>query len=241
MKSFREYGDIAARAFQQTSRQPEILEKKSQLLSTVYEIHNFVPERILFVGFTPLCLATTQSEIALVDVGNDVVDYVRSRGKDVTVLDSLSNLDGKFDLVVAAEEYFTFAQTEEQQRQLIADCCAASSGLVITTLRDYKNQDFRTREFSTPVALKSNSKSTVYLEYHDYRYTDRYAWDATVFELGSELTAHGVFHRRALFFKQLAKFSKDAGAHDFLIHKNLMYKSPLRKNYEHVISLNRAE
>jgi hypothetical protein len=40
-----------------------------------------------------------------------------------------------------------------------------------------------------------------------------------------------------MYFKQLAKFSMDAGASDFIVHKNLMYKSVIRKNYEHVISI----
>jgi len=40
-----------------------------------------------------------------------------------------------------------------------------------------------------------------------------------------------------MFFKQLAKFSIDAGAVNFLVHKNLMYKSLIKKNYEHVVSI----
>jgi hypothetical protein len=48
---------------------------------------------------------------------------------------------------------------------------------------------------------------------------------------------YGVFERRTMFFKQLAKFSMDAGAVNFLVHRNLMYKSLLKKNYEHVVSI----
>jgi len=51
------------------------------------------------------------------------------------------------------------------------------------------------------------------------------------------LTTYGVFQRRTMFFKQLAKFSMDAGAVNFLVHKNLMYKSLIKKNYEHVVSI----
>ena len=40
-----------------------------------------------------------------------------------------------------------------------------------------------------------------------------------------------------MFFKQLAKFVYDAGAANFTVHKNLMYKSLIKKNYEHVISV----
>jgi hypothetical protein len=49
------------------------------------------------------------------------------------------------------------------------------------------------------------------------------------------------FNCRQMFFKQCAKFSIDAGAQDFLIHKNIMYKSLIKKNYEHVISMRFAK
>jgi len=60
-----------------------------------------------------------------------------------------------------------------------------------------------------------------------------------VYEIGKDnsLTTYGLFERRTMFFKQLAKFSMDAGAVNFLVHKNLMYKSLIKKNYEHVISI----
>ena len=51
------------------------------------------------------------------------------------------------------------------------------------------------------------------------------------------MKSYGVFERRTMFFKQLAKFSMDAGAMNFLVHKNIMYKSALKKNYEHVVSI----
>jgi len=40
-----------------------------------------------------------------------------------------------------------------------------------------------------------------------------------------------------MYFKQLAKFSLDNGASNFIVHKNLMYKGLVKKNYEHVISI----
>jgi len=54
---------------------------------------------------------------------------------------------------------------------------------------------------------------------------------------GMTSACRGIYNRRTLFFKQLAKFTMDAGASNFLVHKNLMYKSLIKKNYEHVISI----
>jgi hypothetical protein len=54
---------------------------------------------------------------------------------------------------------------------------------------------------------------------------------------GNDVKITGPFARRSMFFKQMAKFSIDAGAKEFYVHKNLMYKSLIKKNYEHVISI----
>ena len=52
-----------------------------------------------------------------------------------------------------------------------------------------------------------------------------------------QVTTSGPYNRRSMFFKQMAKFSLDAGGKNFYVHKNLMYKSLIKKNYEHVISI----
>jgi hypothetical protein len=101
-----------------------------------------------------------------------------------------------------------------------------------------KNQNFKDREFSQPQAVYNHIDCLVFLEYHKYEYSDKNAWETTVYEMqDNKMQAHGPFPRRAMFFKQLAKFSIDAGARQFYVHKDLMYKSLIRKNYEHVISI----
>jgi hypothetical protein len=111
---------------------------------------------------------------------------------------------------------------------------------VISTIRDYKNQDFKEREFSQPIMIRNNGINKLFFENHDWDLKDRTLWTSTVYEIESpsnELTVYGEFQRRTMFFKQLAKFSMDAGAVNFLVHKNLMYKSLIKKNYEHVVSI----
>jgi hypothetical protein len=128
--------------------------------------------------------------------------------------------------------------TMQQQLDKVQALSELAKDVVITTLRDYKNQDFRDREFSQPLAVRKSNESKIFLEYHDHDYSDRNAWTTTVYEMqGSTTSAAGPFARRSMFFKQLAKFSIDAGAKDFYVHKNLMYKSLIKKNYEHVISI----
>ena len=88
--------------------------------------------------------------------------------------------------------------------------------------------------------VRNGSNSKIFNEYHDWDLKDRAKWNTMVYEIdnpANSLTTYGLFQRRTMFFKQLAKFSMDAGAVNFLVHKNLMYKSLIKKNYEHVVSI----
>jgi len=123
---------------------------------------------------------------------------------------------------------------------LISNICNLATDFVISTVRDYKNQDFKEREFSQPALVRNGVDQTIYLESHDWDLKDRTRWNTTVYEITratGNTVMYGAFERRTMFFKQLAKFSMDAGALNFLVHKNLMYKSLLKKNYEHVVSI----
>jgi hypothetical protein len=78
----------------------------------------------------------------------------------------------------------------------------------------------------------------LYLEHHKYDFVEKSKWETQVYEItGSNLSVNGPFNRYAMYFKQLAKVSSDLGATGFKVHKNLMYKSLIRKNYEHVITV----
>ena len=144
----------------------------------------------------------------------------------------------QFQCVVAMDEYFTFADSDQAQQDKIAKICNLATAFVVSTVRDYKNQDYKDREFSQPVAVRNGKDTRIFLENHDWDLKDRTLWDTMIYEIeGSSLKTYGIFDRRTMFFKQLAKFSMDAGAVNFLVHKNLMYKSLIKKNYEHVVSI----
>jgi hypothetical protein len=136
------------------------------------------------------------------------------------------------------EEYFTFATSDQDQQDKIAKICNLATAFVVSTLRDYKNQDYKDREFSQPANVRNGKNTRIFLENHDWDLQDRTRWNTMVYEIeGAGLKTYGTFDRRTMYFKQLAKFSMDAGAVNFLVHKNLMYKSLIKKNYEHVVSI----
>jgi hypothetical protein len=129
---------------------------------------------------------------------------------------------------------------DNNQRLKVLEICDLAVEYVITTCRDYKNQDFKDKEFSIPALIKNAGSNNIFLEFHDWSLKDRSSWNTTSYEIDNPAigtVVHGPFARRTMYFKQLAKFSTDAGAVHFQVHKNLMYKSLIKKNYEHVISI----
>lgn len=237
---FIDYSEIGFEAFRFSSKQTETIKRKREIIDAVNTQYRLRPESVLFVGFNPAILSYDPSvKITVTQVSDSTIAALRETNPDIRNLawDHINHED-KFDLVVAVDEFLTFAETEQEQQLNITKICNLAEQVVITTLRDYKNQSFKDREFSVPSVIKGETEDRMYLEYHDYDPQDRNAWARSVYEITGDSMRHWRgFQCRQMFFKQCAKFSIDAGASDFLIHKNIMYKSLIKKNYEHVISM----
>lgn len=233
---FEKYSDIIFSNYTFSVKQNDIASKKKEILDEILDHYNLKPSSILFVGFSPSIHKFANCAVAVTEVGEETRQYLAASTAAEYV--SHDELQGrKFDVVIAMDEYLTFARSDEEQRDLITFLSRVARQCVITTLRDYKNQDFKNREFSSPIVIRGHSKK-IYLEHYEYDMLDRNACKATSYVIDDNaVDIIGPFHRRNLFFKQLAKFSLDAGADNFLIHKNLMHKSLLKKNYEHIITI----
>lgn len=234
--SFSLYSEISARSLEFNPKMSDVVAKKAEILTSIQDHHHSQPNSVLFVGFSPLMLAASYKEIYAVGLTNDTKKWLDGLSIKYISIDD-DQLNGrKFDWVVACDEYFTFAASEDEQRLLVEKLVKLTNTALITTLRDYKNFDYKDREFSYPLAVHKGKESMVFLEYHDC--LERNSWQTTVYEIqGDSVEVSGPFARSSMFFKQLAKFSIDAGAKNFYVHKNLMYKSVIKKNYEHVISI----
>ena len=235
MVKFNSYSDVILDAFCLHTKRKEIVDRKQEILTKVSEHYNTGYGSILFVGFNPAILSSSANEIFVTEISVRAFEWLKEQNPNIQLY---SNENRKFDTVVACDEYLTFAESEEEQKQMIIGLCNMANSLVVTTVKDYKNQEFKDREYSQPAIVKSNNLTTAFTEIHDWNQSDKNAWTTSVYELaGVNTKFHGLYSRRALYFKQLAKFSLDAGADSFLVHKNLMYKSLIKKNYEHVISI----
>ena len=238
--TFATYTEASLNAFKFNPKSQEVLERKREILTSIAQHHGNSPTSVLFYGFSPLMLISSAKMIAVTKITDEIKKFLDTRGVKYTYVpeEDLGNYKKSFDWVVATDEYFTFAQSEDEQLAKIQLASNLAKNVIVTTLRDYKNQDFRDREFSQPLAVHDHDDTKLYLEYHHYNYNDKNAWTTMVYEMyGSDAATYGQFARRSMYFKQMANFSISAGARQFYVHKNLMYKSLIKKNYEHVISI----
>lgn len=234
--AFEKYSDILFSSYIHSSKQSEIKNKKKEILDEIVDFYALQPISILFVGFSPCLGLFPKNNVYVTEISDEVKEYCETNQLAIHI-DRNMIKPKQFDLVIAMDEYLTFASTDESQKDAINFLAGITKQCIITTLRDYKNQDFKNREFSYPIVIKGNSKR-IYFEHYDYSYVDRNYCQATSYMIddnGTDIV--GPFYRRNLFFKQLAKFCLDAGASNFQIHKNLMHKSIIKKSYEHIITI----
>lgn len=237
VSAFEKYSDILLEAYQSSFRSNDLALKKKEIFDELFQHWDIEIDNVLFVGFNPGILHLDH-EIYLTQVSDSVKNYLKNQGVKFTYVDFNSLTSKQFSVVVAADEYFTFAETDSDQKVLVNRLADITRGFIITTLKDYKNQDYKEKDFSHPICIKNESSKKIFFEQYEYDINDRNAYNGTNYIVDDEsVMLIGPFARRAMFFKQLAKFSLDAGATNFLIHKNLMYKSLIKKNYEHIITI----
>lgn len=242
MSDFIQVGVANFRACVHGSRMGDTAAKKQDIIDSLEAHHNLSPVSVLFMGFSTFTFAQYNANLYATDLTDEMQSYLQAQGIQYTYIPraELGQYTKKFQVVVAVDEFFTYADSDQGQRDLVAEISNLTTDYAITTLRDYKNQDFRDREFSQPAALRNANNSMIFLEAHEGDATDRNAWSSNIYQIvnpDNNLTVYGTFQRRSMYFKQLAKFSFDAGATNFLVHKNLMYKSLIKRNYEHVITI----
>ena len=237
---FIKYSDIGFEAFQFTDKKPEVIARKKDIIDSVFAHYGVRPVSYLCVGFNPAMLAWTGQDVTVTKVSEQCLAQLQVLMPNIKHVpwEHLITDGDRFDVVVAMDEFLAFADSEDSQHRTLDQICGMTRQLAITTLKDYKNQGFKDREFSIPSVIRNEESTRIYVEYNDYELHDRNAWIRDVYQIeNGACTAYQGFQCRQMFFKQCAKFSIDAGAKEFLVHKNIMYKSLIKKNYEHVISI----
>lgn len=228
--SFAQYSSIVGETYSFLQNPLDLATKKKIILDDLFDNLNCDKQKILFIGYHP------SWDLFLYGVWVTQVDskYIT---KNANYIEKSDIKDKSFDIVIALDEYLTFFDEEELKAQ-IKWISKITKSYFITSLRDYKNQDFKTKDFSQPVIFKHSKEKRIFFEHYDYDINDRNNFFSTNYIIDDEsVEIIGPFKRRNLYFKQLAKFSLDSGASNFLVHKNLMHKSIIKRNFEHIITV----
>lgn len=228
--TFIQYNEILQDAYKIIATNNELVQKKTSIIEEVINTCGNKAETILFIGHHPSS-ALLQGQVYVTDVKPDTVSL------PAQYIDRDRILPKSFDQVFALDEYLTFFSDHEIKAEMSWISKITKCNFT-TSLRDYKNQDYKTRDFSQPHVLRNHLEKRIYLEHYDYDFEDRYQFIHTGYVIGqSDVEIYGPYKRKNLFFKQLAKLSTDFGSEKFLIHKNLMHRSVIKKTFEHLISL----
>jgi hypothetical protein len=143
-----------------------------------------------------------------------------------------------YDIVLGLDQTMTYFNTEDEQREFINQIAKVTKGKFITSLVDYKNQTSQSRMADLPLTININGKQNLFMNHRTWNPVDRQNYENNWLHIEEDkLIGSSKTKRRTMFFKQLAKFSSDAGSTGFTIHKNLFYKPLINKTFEHVISI----
>jgi|11_taG_2_1085331.scaffolds.fasta_scaffold19518_2 hypothetical protein len=141
-----------------------------------------------------------------------------------------------FDFVIAADEWLTMAETEDDQRDKLNMLSKLAHKGAFTTIKDYKNMSYNQRVFYEPFQLKSADGDIVLLKHRIWNTADRQVWQEQSYAIKKDkLLFTSSVNKRTMYFKQLAKFASDVGSKNFQVEKKMMYKSLFSKNQDYIV------
>lgn len=143
------------------------------------------------------------------------------------------------DTLVAFDEVFTGASSETEQFDLISNAIAyiAPGGLLLASIRDYRNNPVHKRNIGDATSLQVGSHQHLIVEAQVPSVKDKQLWHQTNFVITDAIVAthYAVGNRRTLYFKQLAKYCHDLGCCQFGVIKDQFWRAPWRRQPEHII------
>lgn len=190
--------------------------KAQKQLSQIFLELNHIPKHVINLGITSAASISLESSGISVDV-----EPVK-----------------KYDTVLAFDEYFTYAESENHQKSIIQDAAKllAPGGIILASIRDYRNNPIHKRNLGDSSYVNINNTHHVVVEINRPSVADTQSWHQTNFVIENDdaAVAYELGNRRTLYFKQLAKYYKDAGSKQFGVVKENFWKSPWKRNMEHI-------
>lgn len=185
--------------------------------------------------------ATVDSNSTFLNIGVNYLGHgLRSLGYECTDVESdpsqLVAAGETFDYVIAADEWLTVAETEDDQRHKVKILSELANIGVYTTVKDYKNMTYNQRNFYEPFQLKNSTGDVILFKHRRFDTSDRQRWTEVNYAIHDDKLIHtSSVNKRTMYFKQLAKFASDVGSKSFQVEKKMMYKSLFSKNQDYIV------
>jgi hypothetical protein len=163
--------------------------------------------------------------------------FLKEQGLNVTLLHEI-NPNKKYDTILALDETLCRYNSESSQKQAINSLLNSldKKGLMLVSLRDYRNGNFHRRPLGDTVLNDIDGEEFVTVEVNQSLSNDKQSWYQKMYIVKNhtELTNISCGDRRTLYFKQLAKYSNDFGNCKFGIYKDIFWKGTWRRTPEHI-------
>ena len=209
----------------------------------VFDKSSQVKAKSFIDTFTPHNLSDVATYLVL---GKNIVGHgLKLLGYDVTEADGLTStltLDNiisngeTYDYIIAPDEHCVQVGREDIQVKEIYKLCNIATKGVYTTLKDYRNMHASQRFFQEPFEVKQDDGDSIIIRKREWNKTDKQRWTQREYIIKIDhLIVCDPIDCRTMYFKQLAKFSSDAGAKTFQVEKKQMYKPLFSKTFEYIV------
>lgn len=164
--------------------------------------------------------------------------FLKDQGLSVTLLSEIQP-NKKYDTILALDETLCRQSNEVMQKQAITNLLNVldTDGLMLVSLRDYRNGNFHRRPLGDTVINEIDGEEYVTVEINHQQSNDKQAWYQKMYLVKNhqELQVLDCGDRRTLYFKQLAKYINDNSQNNkFGIFKEIFWRGTFRRTPEHM-------
>ena len=163
--------------------------------------------------------------------------FLREQGLATTLISEVKK-DKKYDTILALDETLCRFSNESSQKQAINNLLnyLSPGGLMLVSLRDYRNGNFHRRPLGDTVLNEIDGEEYVTVEINQHNTHDKQAWVQKMYFIKNHNDLQVIYcgDRRTLYFKQLAKYSNDFPNVKFGIYKEIFWKGIWRRTPEHL-------
>lgn len=163
--------------------------------------------------------------------------FLKEQGLSLTLL-SEANTNQKYDTILALDETLCRFSTETAQKQAITNLLnmLVPGGLMLVSLRDYRNGNFHRRPLGDTVLTEIDGEEYITVEVNHHQQHDKQAWEQRMYFVKNHVDFQTIDcgPRRTLYFKQLAKYSSSFENTKFGIFKEIFWRGTWRRTPEHI-------